>query len=81
MSIGALSAPQGWADVAPVGSISPASAVPLPGSSFGTAHAVSAGGSSVSKISLPTLAGREANGAVDKLGFRPTVVPRSPLAG
>ena len=80
-SIGALSAPQGWADVAPAGSISSASAMPLPGSSFGTAHAVSAGGSSVSKISLPTLAGGQANGAVDKLGFRPTVVPRSPLAG
>lgn len=80
-SLGGLSVPQSWGDAASVGSISPAGAVPLPGSSFGAAPAVSAGGSSTPKLAVPTMAGREADGAVRNLGLRLTVVPHSPVAG
>jgi PPE-repeat protein len=80
-SIGALSVPPSWANAGALGSVSPAGPIALPGNNSATAPAVSAGTTSGPKITLPALAGRDVNGAVDKLGYRLTVVPHSPLAG
>ncbi len=89
-SVGALSVPQSWADVTTAGSWSgesgtgpagPAGAFPLPGNSFGAAPGVSTVGSGMPKVSMPGLAGRAADAAVQKIGFRSTIIPQSPLAG
>ena len=89
-AIGSLSVPQSWADVTATGSwtdaagagpVSPAGAIPLPGNNFATTPAVSTVGSATPKAPMPTLAGRAADAAVQKFGFRSTVIPQSPLAG
>ena len=88
-SIGALSVPQSWADVttagastgtAGTGSIGPAGVFPLPGNHFGAAP-MSTVGSGMPKVSMPSLDGRAADAAVQKFGFRSTIIPQSPLAG
>lgn len=80
-SVGSLSVPQSWSDVGPVGSVSPAGAMPLPSSSFGAAPAVSANAPGMPRVSLPTLVGHEADGVLQRIGLRSNVVPHSPMAG
>ncbi len=89
-SIGALSVPQTWADVTTAGSwtgvagaqpVNPAGAFPLPNSSFGAPPTMSTVGSGLTKMPMPSLAGRAADAAVQKFGFRSTIIPQSPLAG
>jgi PPE-repeat protein len=80
-SISGLSVPQSWANLGPVGAISPAGVMTLPGAHLGGAPAVSTAGSGMPKTVLPSLAGREADGALRPIGFRSSVVPHSPMAG
>ncbi|MGH3532783.1 MAG: PPE family protein [Mycobacterium sp.] len=86
-SLGALSVPQSWANALPagtalpVGTMSPASAMALPGTHLGAAPTVSTGSSGMPKLSLPGLVGREADGALLRIGLRATVIPHSPMAG
>ncbi|GBE64597.1 hypothetical protein MFM001_10590 [Mycobacterium sp. MFM001] len=76
-SLGGLSVPQSWA-----ASMTPASAMPLPGTNLGAAPAVSTTGvSGMPKVTFPSMAGREADGAVRSIGLRTSVVPHSPMAG
>jgi hypothetical protein len=38
-------------------------------------------GPTISKVPLGGMVGREADGAVQRIGFRASVIPRSPVAG
>ena len=89
-SIGALSVPQSWADVTTAGAwtgmtgtgpVGPAGVIPLPSNHFGAAPTISTVGSGIPKVSMPSLDGRAADAAVQKFGFRSTIIPQSPLAG
>ncbi len=93
-SIGALSVPQTWADVTTAGSwtgmagtqpINPAGVFPLPSNNFGAVPSVptvsTVNSGMPTKVSMPSLAGRAADAAVQKFGFRSTIIPQSPLAG
>ena len=80
-SVGVLSVPQGWGDALSAGSVSQASAMPLPGSGLGAVPATPAGGPGAPKMSVANLAGREVEGAIQQIGLRPKVVARSPMVG
>jgi PPE-repeat protein len=80
-SISGMSVPQSWGSLEPAGSISPAGAMPLPGTNLAAAPAVSTAGSGMPRTVLPSLAGREVDGAVRALALRSSVVPHSPMAG
>ena len=80
-SLGTLSVPPGWADAA-------SSVTPLPAVDANTAMQggwgatpSAASGSGISKLPLGGMVGREAEGAVHRIGFRPSLIPRSPVAG
>jgi PPE-repeat protein len=79
-SVGALSVPQSWANM-PVESASPAGALAVPGANLGATPAMPVGSYGMPRPSLPTVMGRAADGAIQKLGFRATIVPHSPMAG
>ncbi|WP_066915238.1 PPE family protein [Mycobacterium interjectum] len=79
-SLGTLSVPPAWADA--VSSVTPLPALDanaMPGG-WGAAPA-SAPTAGVSKLPLGGMVGRESEGAVQRIGFRPTMFPRSPVAG
>jgi len=80
-SLGTLAVPPTWADT--VSSVTPLptalGANGLPGG-WGAAPA-SATTPGVSKLPLGGMVGREADGAVQRVGFRPSLIPRSPVAG
>jgi hypothetical protein len=80
-SLSGMSVPQSWGSLEPTGSITPAGAMPLPGTNLGAAPAVSTAGSGMPRTLLPSLAGREVDGAVRAIGLRSNVVPHSPMAG
>ncbi len=67
-SLGALSVPQSWTDVAAVAPIAPAGAAAVPDGGISAVPAVSAVGSGMPKVSVTGLAGREAD-AIQRLGF------------
>ncbi len=79
-SLGTLSVPPAWGNAA-------SSVTPLPALDANTVPAgwgatPSAGsGSGISKLPLGGMVGREAEGAVHRIGFRPSLIPRSPVAG
>ncbi len=78
-SLGTLSAPPTWAEAA-------SSVAPLPAfdaSAPGPVGAVpsAATGTGVSKLPLGAMVGRESDGAVHRIGLRPSLFPRSPVAG
>jgi PPE-repeat protein len=79
-SLGTLSVPPSWANalsVAPPESVLGANVVPA---GWGAAPAApSAAG--VSKLPLGGMIGRESEGAVQRVGFRTSLIPRSPVAG
>jgi PPE-repeat protein len=78
-SLGTLSVPPSWADSASAVTPLPAlDANVMPGG-WGAAPSP-AGGVGVSKLPLGGMVGRESEGAV-RIGFRPTLIPRSPVAG
>lgn len=80
-SLGTLSVPSTWADT--VSSVTPLPAAldanVMPGG-WGAAP-TSATTPGVSKLPLGGMVGREADGAVQRVGFRPSLIPRSPVAG
>ncbi len=81
-SLGPLSVPQNWAEVAAASPGQPASAVAAPASNLGAAPAVAAVGPPMSRVPTPSLAAREADAAIQKFGLmRFTVIPNSPMAG
>ena len=79
-SLGTLSVPPSWADA-----VSMTTPIPLmdanamPGG-WGAAPAL-ASGPTVSKLPLGGMVGRESDGAVQRVGFRSSLIPRSPVAG
>ena len=79
-SVGVLSVPQTWADASTVGSVSPAGAMALPGGNIGATPAASVHGPGAAKMSFPTVAGRDADYALQRIGLRTTMVP-PPLVG
>ena len=80
-SLGTLSVPPSWADT--VSSVTPLPAAldanVMPGG-WGAAPTPSAA-TGVSKLPLGAMVGRESDGAVHRIGFRPSLIPRSPVAG
>ena len=81
-SLGTLSVPPSWAET--VSSVTPLPALDanaVPGG-WGAAPTPSpAAGTGISKLPLGGMVGRESEGAVHRIGFRPSLIPRSPVAG
>ncbi|MDD4866635.1 MAG: PPE family protein [Mycobacterium sp.] len=80
VSLGTLSVPPGWANA--VSSVTPLPALDanvMPGG-WGAAPA---GGPSLTGTKMPLggMVGRESDGAVQRIGFRTSMIPRSPVAG
>jgi PPE-repeat protein len=79
-SLGTLSVPPSWADA--VSSVTPLPAFDanaMPGGWGAAPSPVT--GTAVSKLPLGGMVGREADGAAQRIGFRASVVPRSPVLG
>ena len=78
-SLGRLSVPPSWADALSVATPAPVlDANVMPG---GWGAMPSAGTGTVSKLPLGATVGREPGGAVQRIGFRPSLIPHSPVAG
>ncbi len=81
-SLGTLSVPPSWAET--VSSVTPLPALDanvMPGG-WGAAPTPSlATGTGISKLPLGGMVGRESDGAVHRIGFRSSLIPRSPVAG
>ena len=81
-SLGTLSVPPNWAET--VSSVAPLPALDgnvMPGG-WGAAPTPSlATGTGISKLPLGGMVGRESDGAVQRIGFRSSLIPRSPVAG
>ncbi len=79
-SLGTLSVPPSWADALSVAAPAPVlDANVMPGG-YG-AMPSAASGAGVSKLPLGGMVGRESGGAVQRIGFRASLIPRSPVAG
>ncbi|MGF2947061.1 PPE family protein [Mycobacterium sp. Lab-001] len=81
-SLGTLSVPQSWAGT--VSSVAPLPAMDanmMPGGWGAATSATPVSTTGVSKLPLGGMIGREADGAVQRVGFRPSLIPRSPVAG
>jgi PPE-repeat protein len=79
-SLGTLSVPPGWAQA--VSAVTPLPAFDAnvtPGGSGATPSP--AAGTAVSKLPLGGMVGRESDGAAQRIGFRASVIPHSPVAG
>jgi PPE-repeat protein len=78
-SLGTLSVPPSWADALSVATPMPAlDADVVPG---GSGAMPSAGTGLVSKLPLGGIVGREPGGVVQRIGFRASLIPHSPVAG
>jgi PPE-repeat protein len=78
-SLGTLSVPPSWANA--VSSVAPLPALDanvMPGTQLGAMPAAATG---VSKLPLGGMVGRESEGTVQRVGFRASLIPRSPVAG
>ncbi|OBB70117.1 PPE family protein [Mycobacterium sp. 852014-50255_SCH5639931] len=79
-SLGTLSVPPSWADT--VSSVTPLpAALDANATTGGWGAATTAAPSGISKLPLGAMVGRESDGAVHRIGFRPLLIPRSPVAG
>ncbi len=79
-SLGTLSVPPTWAEA--VSSVAPLPAFDANAAPGGWgAGPASVSGTTVSKVPLGGMVGRESEGAVQRVGFRASVIPRSPVAG
>jgi PPE-repeat protein len=79
-SLGTLAVPPSWAET--VSSVTPLPALDANGAPSGWGAAPSAAtGTGVSKLPLGGMVGRESEGAVHRIGYRPSLIPRSPVAG
>ncbi|OBF94025.1 hypothetical protein A5773_16380 [Mycobacterium sp. 852014-52450_SCH5900713] len=77
-SLGTLSVPPGWAGAA--SSVTPLPAANAMPSGWGAAT-TPAQPAGMSRLPLGAMVGRESDGAVHRIGFRPSLIPRSPVAG
>lgn len=78
-ALGTLSVPASWADtVSAVAPLPVADANVMPGG-WGAAPSITTG--TVSKVPMGGMVGRESGGAVERIGFRTSMIPRSPVAG
>ena len=79
-SIGTLAVPPSWAET--VSSVTPLPAFDGAAAPGGWAGApATATGAGVSKLPLGGMVGRESDGGVHRIGYRPSLIPRSPVAG
>jgi len=78
-SLGTLSVPPSWADA--VSNVTPLPALDANAMPGGYGAMPSAGTGPVSKLPLGAMVGRESGGAVQRIGFRPSLIPHSPVAG
>ncbi|BBY02265.1 PPE family protein [Mycobacterium seoulense] len=80
-SLGTLSVPPTWADT--VSSVTPLpAALDTNGTPAGWgAPPTPSQATGISKLPLGAMVGRESDGAVHRIGFRPSLIPRSPVAG
>ncbi|ORA79414.1 PPE family protein [Mycobacterium malmoense] len=79
-ALGTLSVPPSWAEA--VSSVTPLPALDanvMPGG-WGAVPG-SAPGAGISKLPLGGMVGRESDGTVQRIGFRSSLIPRSPVAG
>ena len=79
-ALGTLSVPSTWAQT--VSSVAPLPAFEantVPGGVSAMASPATATG--ISKLPLGAMVGRESDGAVHRIGLRPSLIPRSPMAG
>ena len=79
-SLGTLAVPPSWADA--VSSVTPLPALDanaMPGGWGAAPSPTTTAG--ISKLPLGGMVGRESEGAVQRIGFRSTLIPRSPVAG
>ncbi|OBG70579.1 MULTISPECIES: PPE family protein [unclassified Mycobacterium] len=78
--LGTLSVPPAWGQtVSAVTPLAPFDAGVLPASTGATPPMPS--GAGVSKLPLGAMVGRESDGGVHRIGYRPSLFPRSPVAG
>ena len=78
-ALGTLSVPPSWADALSVATPLPVlDANVMPG---GWGATPSVGTGPVSKLPLGAMVGRESGAAVHRIGFRPSLIPHSPVAG
>ncbi|CNH06299.1 PPE family protein [Mycobacterium tuberculosis] len=78
-SLGTLSVPPSWAEA--VSNVTPLPALDANAMPGGYGAAPSAATAPVSKLPLGAMVGRESGGAVQRIGFRPSLIPHSPVAG
>ncbi|MCV7381933.1 PPE family protein [Mycobacterium alsense] len=78
-SLGTLSVPPTWSEAASAVTPLPMDANAMPGG-YGAAT-VSTPTTGISKLPLGGMIGRESDGAVQRIGFRTSLIPRSPVAG
>jgi PPE-repeat protein len=78
-SLGTLSVPPSWAEA--VSNVTPLPALDANAMPGGYGAAPSAATAPVSKLPLGAMVGRESGGAVQRIGFRPSLIPHSPEAG
>jgi PPE-repeat protein len=78
-SLGTWSVPPSWADA--VSNVTPLPALDANVMPGGYGAMPSAATGPVSKLPLGAMVGRESGGAVQRIGFRPSLIPHSPVAG
>ena len=81
-SLSTLSVPQSWAST--ISSVAPLPGLDanmMPGGWGSAAGGAGVPTTGVSKLPLGGMVGREADGAFQRIGFRPSLIPRSPVAG
>jgi PPE-repeat protein len=79
-SLGTLAVPPSWAET--VSSVTPLPTLDANGAPVGWGAAPSpATGTGISKLPLGGVVGRESEGAVHRIGYRPSLIPHSPVAG
>jgi PPE-repeat protein len=79
-ALGTLSVPPSWANALSVAAPEPASGGNVMPVGWGTVPSPTSG-AGVSKLPLGGMVGRESSGVVQRVGFRSSVIPRSPVAG
>jgi hypothetical protein len=79
-SLGTLSVPPSWADALSVAAPEPVLDANVVPGGWGTMSSPTSG-AGVSKMPLGGMVGRESLGAVQRVGFRSSLIPRSPVAG
>ena len=78
-ALGTLSVPASWSDALSVGTPMPVlDANAMPGGS-GAGPSISTG--TMSKLPMGAMVGRESGASVERIGFRSSLIPRSPAAG